>query len=188
MKPGSRGLSIAESYAGSTSTLAGVVMTPAGRVDGFGFGRCTVGGTDVTDAVVDLATSIGREDVRTVLIAGVALAWFNIVDLQTVAGRLELPVVSVTFEESEGLESVIRTEFDEPAATDRLQRYRSLPPRHDHELEDDTVYLRAAGCDLEEARRVVDAFTPSGATKPEGLRVAKLAARGLDRARTTNAI
>lgn len=189
MKPGSRALGVAESYEGSTSTLAGVVATAAGRIGDFGFGHCTVGGTDATDAIANLVSTIDREDVRAVLVAGVALAWFNIVDVEELAHRLESPVVAVTFEASDGLTEAIDDGFDEPAtARDRLERYRSLPERHTHDLGSTTVYLRVAGCDLEESRHIVDTFTPDGATRPEVLRVAKLAARGVDRARTANAI
>lgn len=188
MKPGSRALGVAESYEGTSSTLAGVVATAGGRIEDFGFGRCTVGGTDATRAIADLAEAIGREDVRTVLVAGVALAWFNIVDLDRLAERLDRPIVALTFETSDGLESAIDEAFEGEAAADRLERYRSLPDRRPHELDGARIFLRTAGCELERGRRIVDTFTPEASSKPEVLRVAKLAARGVDRARTTDAI
>ncbi|MFW6448480.1 MAG: DUF99 family protein [Halobacteriota archaeon] len=189
MKPGSRALGIAESYEGSSSTLAGVVATARGRIEDFGFGRCTVGGTDATAAIADLVTTVAREDVRVVLLAGVALSWFNIVDVEGLADTLERPVVAVTFEASDGLEESIREAFDdETVVDDRLERYRALPPRFRHDLDGTVIFLRAGGCDRERARRAVDTFTPAGSDRPAVLRVAKLAARGADRARSREAL
>jgi endonuclease V-like protein UPF0215 family len=44
----------------------------------------------------------------------------------------------------------------------------------------ETVFVRAVGCDDDEAARLVRAFTPEGG-RPEPLRVARLAARGARR-------
>lgn len=189
MKPGSRVLGVAESYEGGSSTLAGVVATAEGRLEDFGFARCAVGGTDATAAIADLVDAVDREDVRSVLLAGVALSWFNIVDVEGLSAAVDRPVVAVTFEESEGLEAAIREAFDDEAVVaDRLERYRALPPRFRLELDGASRFLRAAGCDRDRARRTVQAATPTGADRPEVLRVAKLAARGADRARRRDAL
>ncbi|ELZ29115.1 hypothetical protein C475_02824, partial [Halosimplex carlsbadense 2-9-1] len=57
--------------------------------------------------------------------------------------------------------------------------YRRQPDRRPVELDDGTVYVRAAGLDADEAADVVRAFTPEGG-RPEPLRVARLAARAAD--------
>lgn len=180
MKPGSRALGIAESYVGDTSTLAGAVQTAEGRLDDLVFGRCTVGGTDVTDAIVDMADRLDRDDVRAVLVAGVALAWYNVLDLEALATAVDRPVVAVTFEASDGLEADIGAAFEGDRRRDRLERYRRLPDRRRLEVGGTALYVRNAGCSPSRAERIVAAHTPSDATRPEPLRVAKLAARALD--------
>ena len=95
MKSGVRALGIAESYRGDSSTLAGVVCRASRVIDGFVFGSCRVGGTDATAAMVDCWERLDREDVRYVLIAGIAPAWYNLVDLSAVHDAVAAPQVVV---------------------------------------------------------------------------------------------
>ncbi|UWG48913.1 Endonuclease V-like protein [Halanaeroarchaeum sp. HSR-CO] len=188
MKPGVRALGVAESYRGNRSTLAGVVVTAARAVDGFEFSSCTVGGLDATESIRDLYSDLDRDDIRYLLLAGVALAWFNVVDLRALSRVADRPVISVTFEESDGLEPALRREFDGDALDRRLAAYRSLPDRRATTVNGETVYIRAVGIGQEEAADVVEAYTPAGG-RPEPVRVARQAARAADRfvRRTTDA-
>ena len=100
MKAGTRALGIAESYSGDESTVAGCVVRTSRVVDGFAFSTCTVGGTDATDAIVDVFDQLDREDIQYLLVAGIAPAWFNIVDLHRLHEATGLPTLSVSFEAS----------------------------------------------------------------------------------------
>ncbi|MEF8830790.1 MAG: DUF99 family protein [Halobacteriales archaeon] len=180
MKSGVRALGVAESYRGPTSTLAGVVARASRVVDGFAFADCTVGGTDATDAVIDLWERLDRADVRYVLVAGIAPAWYNVLDLHRLHGATDRPVVSVTFEESAGLEPAIREAFKGVAAERRIDTYRAQPPRERVLVDGDPLFYRAVGLDAGHARDLLRAFTPEGG-RPEPLRVARMAARGAER-------
>jgi hypothetical protein len=187
VKPGTRALGVAESYRGRSadgsagaspeSVLAGAVVRGDRVVDGLAFETCSIGGTDATTAIRSLVRSLGRADVRYLLLAGIAPAWFNVVDVRGLAAALDRPVLSVSFESSPGLEAALREHFDGEALADRLETYRAQPRRRPVEFDgDDRVFVRAAGCDAETATRVVREFTPEGG-RPEPLRVARLAAR-----------
>ena len=180
MKPGVRAVGIAESYTGDRSTLAAVVTRASRVVDGFAFGSCTVGGTDATDRITRLVASLDREDIRYVFVAGIAPAWYNIIDLEAVHAGLELPIVSVSFEASEGLEASLEREFSDQPLADRLKRYRRQPERTRLEVDGNDLYIRSVGLDTAEATAIVRAFTPEGG-RPEPLRLARLAARAADR-------
>ncbi|WP_275738121.1 MULTISPECIES: DUF99 family protein [unclassified Halorhabdus] len=179
MKSGVRALGIAESFTGESSTLAGAVVRASRVTDGFVFGSCTVGGRDATDAIARMVERLDRADVRYLLVAGIAPAWFNVLDLHRLHEETGLPVLSVTFEESEGLEPTLREEFSGEALAWRLDTYRSQPVRERVSVTDETVFVRSVGCGQSEAREVVRAFTPEGG-RPEPLRVARLAARAAD--------
>lgn len=180
MKAGTRALGVTESARGDDrSTLAGCVVRADRTVDGFAFGSCAVGGTDATGAVIDLFSTLDREDVRYLLLAGVAPAWFNLLDLSRIHRATERPVISVAFEASPGLEAPLREAFSGSALDTRLEMYRKLPPRHELALDDGTVFVRCVGCSDDDADEVVRAFTPEGG-RPEPLRVARLAARAAD--------
>lgn len=179
MKPGARVLGVAESYEGSTSTLAGAVVRADRVLDGLAFATCSVGGLDATDGILQLIESLDRPDVRAILLGAVAPAWFNVVDLDSLAAGTDRPVIAVTFEESAGLEGAIEEAFDGQACERRLERYRSLPPRRAITVGEDRLFLRSPDLESEEAAELVRALTPSGG-RPEPLRVARLAARAGD--------
>jgi endonuclease V-like protein UPF0215 family len=179
VKSGVRALGVAESYSRDRSTLAGAVVRASRVVDGVAFASCTVGGTDATAAVRDLLDAVDREDVQYVLVSGVALAWYNLLDLAAIEEHADRPVLAVTFEDSPGLADSLRAAFEGEALSARLAAYRALPERSHLTVGDHDLYLRAVGLDEGETRDVVRAFTPEGG-RPEPLRVARLAARAAD--------
>ncbi len=182
MKAGVRALGVAESYRAKKSVLAGTVVTASRAVDGFSFADCSVGGLDATESVLTLYRDLDREDVRYLFLGGVAPAWFNLFDLETIHEGVDRPVLAVSFEESEGLEDAIREAFEGEERDRRLARYDALPPRARISVNEETVFVRSVGLPEEDPATVVKAFTPVGG-RPEPLRVARLAARGVDQYR-----
>ena len=185
MKPGRLALGVAESYrgrdGGARSTLAGAVVAAARRVDDFAFSGCTVGGDDATDGIVALWHRLDRPDVRYLFVAGVALAWYNVVRVDRLAAAIDRPVIAVSFEESNGLEAGIDEAFEGETRTARLDAYRSLPDRHRFEGTDEPLFFRSAGLGRDEAASVVGAYTRG--RRPEPLRVGKRLAARVDAAR-----
>ncbi|MEA1931456.1 MAG: DUF99 family protein [Euryarchaeota archaeon] len=176
-KPGSRALGIAASDAADRSQLCGAVVRADRVVDDLVFATCTIGGSDATAACCELWDRLARPDVQWVLVAGIAPAWFNLVDLAALADHTHRPVLAVSFEDSDGLAGPLREQFAGAALDRRLDVYRRLPPRSRLPVGDDTVFLRAVGIDTDAAAAVLRAFTPEGSGRPEPLRVARLAAR-----------
>jgi endonuclease V-like protein UPF0215 family len=179
VKAGVRALGVAESYRDDESTLGGAVVRASRVVDGFVFGQCTVGDTDATESVVSMVERLDRADVQYLLLAGIAPAWFNLLDLPDIHDRVDRPVLSVSFEESPGLKPALREAFSGTALAERLTVYRRQPARRQVTVEDGTVFVRAVGLDSSDAADVVRGFTPEGG-RPEPLRVARLAARAAD--------
>jgi endonuclease V-like protein UPF0215 family len=182
VKSGVRALGVAESYRERRSTLAGAIVRASRVTDGFAYETCTVGGTDATDAVIDLFSGLDREDVRYVFVAGIALAWYNVVDLHRIHEETGRPVISVTFEESPGLVEALEAEFDGEELVARKEIFERQPARERLEVNEQTVFVRSVGMASSEARDAVRAFTPEGG-RPEPLRVARLTARAGDRLR-----
>ncbi len=181
MKSGTRALGIAESYREERSHLAGVVVTPDRTVDGVSLSSCTVGGTDSTAGVVDCYRRLDRDDIRYVFVSGIALAWYNVFDLSAAAKAIDRPVLSVTFESSEGLERSLREHFTGGDLDERLAIYEALSPRERIDVNGHDVYVRSAGLSDgtgPSAATIVRAFTPEGG-RPEPVRVSRLVARAV---------
>ena len=175
-KRGLRALGIAESFSGRTiSTMAGVVMRKDLRIDGVAIASLTVGGMDATGAVLSIIASLGRRDINVVLVSGSVVAWYNILDPEAISEETGLPLIVVTYEESEGLEGDIIHHF--PGDEARLRAYRNLGDRVPVLLRDGSrVFIRTAGLSPEDAARILRDFTRDGKV-PEPVRVARLVAR-----------
>ncbi|MFB6163409.1 MAG: DUF99 family protein [Halococcoides sp.] len=174
MKSGARILGIAASDADQRSVLAGAVVRIDRVVDGAAMGTCTVGGRDATDAVQSVIDRIDRPDVSAVLIAGIAPAWFNLIDLPAIDAPV--PVLAVSFEASPGLEAAIDREFEGPAREWRQAVYERQPERVPIDVNDERLFVRSTDVPVDRAREIVRAATPEGG-RPEPLRVARLVAR-----------
>ncbi|MFB6197629.1 MAG: DUF99 family protein [Halobacteriaceae archaeon] len=174
MKSGSRALGIAESARDDRSVLAGVVVRGDRAVDGVRFSTCTIGGTDVTESILTIFRRFDREDVHVISIAGIALAWYNVVDIDAIHQSTGIPTCSVSFESSTGLEGDIRREFGEGH---RLEIYQQLPDREKFVVNGEEIFVRSVGLEEDETREFLETFTPTGG-RPEPLRVARLTAYG----------
>jgi endonuclease V-like protein UPF0215 family len=198
VKPGTRALGIAESTVDDRCLFCGAVVRADRAVDGVGFASATVGGLDATDAILRLLDRLDRDDIRYLLVSGVAPAWFNVLDLHRIAAAADRPVLSVSYEASPGLTPAIEREFDGDDRAKRLAVYERLPPRRRVGVNGETVFVRSVGLDdadgpdergsgrredgptptaPDEVTRVVRAYTPAGG-RPEPVRVARLVARG----------
>ena len=159
------------------SRLAGVVMRKDLRIDGFGFARISVGGDDATEGVLDIWRGLERSDVNAILLNGSIISWFNIVDLDVVFQETEIPVISLTYEESAGIEGYIREYFPHPE--EKIEMYRRLGPREPVRLKTGfEVYARSLGATAEETKGLLNSFILEGKI-PEPLRVARLLARSV---------
>lgn len=175
-KKGLRALGIAESYSGRQySTLSGIVMRKDLKIDGFAFARATVGGMDATDAVRMIVQKLARKDINVIMLSGCVISWFNVMDPCAICDETKIPVICVTYEGSEGLESDIATHF--PGDDVRLSTYLRLGERLPVELHTgQEIFIRGWGISPPDAARLCNDFTLEGKI-PEPLRVARLCAR-----------
>lgn len=177
-KKGLRGLAVAESFreAGNMSSLAGVVMRRDFVIDGFVLGNATLEGDDATEAVTSMYRSLGRQDISFILLSGLIISMYNVIDIKKLWSEVKIPVIGVTYEESEGIEDAIKHHFPNSYQA-KVERYRRLGPRNKIPLHTGhDLYLRVEGCDILEANKLLDAFTLQGSV-PEPLRVAQLLAK-----------
>ena len=183
-KKGIRGLAIAESFSQDSkkSVLSGIVMSTDLIIDGFVMGHSTVGGDDATDAILDMCKRLDRPDVSFLLISGVVISLYNIVDLKRISEEAGLPVIGVTYEESEGIEDAIKHHFADSYKS-KLAKYSKLVSREKITLHTShNLYIRKEGCTILEAKQLLDKITLQGSV-PEPLRIGQLLANTLLKAK-----
>ncbi|HEY7507914.1 MAG TPA: DUF99 family protein [Nitrososphaera sp.] len=177
-KKGVRVFAVAESFRRSAkkSILAGVVMRRDLIVDGVAFCRATVEGDDATGAIIKMYQSMRRGDINCILLDGLVISMYNIIDGAAVSEAAGLPVIAITFEDSKGLESAIKHHFPD-GWQEKTRQYKKLGKRERVTLKTGKdLYIKAWGIPNKKAVSVLDAFTLQGAV-PEPVKVAKLAAR-----------
>ena len=179
-KKGLRGLVIAESFTQNSkkSILAGVVMRRDFVIDGFVFGKTTLEGDDATETILSMYKKLNRPDISYLLISGIIIAMYNIIDLKKISQSLGLPVIGVTYQDSEGIEEAIRHHFPDSYES-KLKEYQELEKRDKITLHTSyDIYIRKEGCTLSDVKHLLDELTLQGSF-PEPLRVAQLLAKTL---------
>jgi hypothetical protein len=179
-KKGLRGLAIAESFTQNSkkSILAGVVMRRDFVIDGFVFGHTTIGGDDATDEILRMYNKLGRQDISYLLISGIIISMYNIVDLKKISESLGIPVIGVTYQESKGIEDAIRHHFPDSYEA-KLTEYKELKDREKITLSTFfNVYVRKEGCNISDVKHLLNDITLQGSF-PEPLRLAQLLAKTL---------
>ena len=179
-KKGIRGLAIAESFSQDSkkSVLSGIVMSTDLVIDGFVMGYSTVGGDDATDSILTMYEKLDRPDVSFILISGIVISLYNIVDVKRISEKTGMPVIGVTYEESSGIEDAIKHHFPESYES-KLAEYSKLGSREKITLHTShNLYIRNEGCTTLEVKQLLDKMTLQGSV-PEPLRIAQLLANTL---------
>jgi endonuclease V-like protein UPF0215 family len=181
-KRGIRVFGIAESFkeTDTTSTLAGVVVRRDLIIDGFVFSDVAIKGNDSTQKILSMFHSLKRNDINCIMLDGLIISIYNIIDAEEIAAKTGVPVIAITFRPSVGLDQTLERNFPHDSKQ-KLEQYRRLGQREKILLRTGkSIYLRYWGIRSREAIVVVNAFTLQGAV-PEPIRIAKLAARATAR-------
>ena len=176
-KKGIRVLGMAESFKQDTkkSTLAGIVIRRDLIIDGMAFGNATISGDDATDNIISMYRLLTREDINCIMLDGLVISMYNIIDGERIAAETGLPVIAVTFEDSKGLEGSIKRIFVD--SQHKLEQYQKLGKRERITLRTGkNLFIRYWGLSQNKAVAILNSFTLQGSV-PEPIRVAKMAAR-----------
>ena len=179
-KKGLRGLAIAESFRQNSkkSILSGVVMRRDFVIDGFVFGSATLDGDDATNAILQMYEDLKRPDISYVLISGLIISLYNIIDIKKIHDLLKIPIIGVTYHDSEGIEDSIKHHFPDSYES-KIENYQNLGDRKKITLHTSSeVFVRKEGCTLHDVTYLLNELTLQGSI-PEPLRVAQLLAKSL---------
>jgi len=140
----------------------------------------TVDGIDSTDELIGMVSrSRYKDQVKAVMLDGIALAGFNVVDVERLHSSLGVPIITVTRDRPDlgKMRSALMKHF-----TDWESRYSLVTRLELREIgtEKKPIYACAAGIGWEEAARLVANSTVRGAV-PEPIRVAHLIASAMVR-------
>lgn len=177
-KKGIRGLSIAESFTQNSkkSILAGVVMRRDLVIDGFVIGKTTLSGNDSTNEILQMYEKLNRPDISYLLISGIIISLYNIIDIKQLHKKLKIPIIAITYHDSSGIEDALKHHFNDNAKS-KIDEYKKLEARNKIKLKTNfDVYIRNEGCNFSDVQKLLNDLTLQGSI-PEPIRVAQLLAR-----------
>jgi len=167
-------------FAGDKVKVVGVLMRVPDYVEGVMLTECTVDGTDADRALVGLINrSRFKEQIRLVIVDGVDLGGFNVVDISKVHDLTGLAIATVTREPPDFslMEQALRKHFDDwESRLAVIKRHPLFSVSTGHK----PLFASVVGMDEDEARELIQASIVRGAV-PEPVRVAHLIASALER-------
>ena len=162
------------------AALVGVVFSTPNYVEGLLRTSVAIDGTDATDRILSLlGSSPFLDGVRAVILDGIAVGGFNLIDLDRLHEGLQRPVVTVTRRSPDfpAIRSALRKYFPRDAEV-RWRLVRAHPLFRLAMSEGNPLRVSAVGCTRAEAAAIVRRTTVRG-NLPEPLRLARLVARAL---------
>jgi len=163
--------------------VVGVVFRGGYWLDGFMHTRVQVDGMDATEKLAKMVTrSPHYPQLRVVMLNGVTLAGFNIVDIKELHEKVRLPIIAVTrdkphFEDiKKALQHLLETE-KRWKAIEKAGKMIRVRTREGEE----PIYAHVVGVSEETAKRILKS-TSTRSNIPEALRVAHIIASGFGQA------
>jgi endonuclease V-like protein UPF0215 family len=160
--------------------IIGVVIRLPSYIEAVMRTEVEVDGTDACEKLAQMINSSRyKEQLKLVMLDGVALGGFNVVDIEELHAQINLPIVTVTREEPNllAMESALREHFDDwhtRMAVIKSGEHHVIKTKHK------PVFVKFTGIDFEEVKKIMELSTVRGAL-PEVLRVAHLIATGISK-------
>lgn len=163
------------SFSDGKVPIIGALVRPPGYLEAVMRSAVSVDGDDATAKVREMVSgSRYREQVKLILIDGIAFGGFNLVDIRDLSEGLNVPVATVTRDRPDLflLKAALQKHFsDWEGRWELLGREPLTPIATDHS----PIYVSCAGIGIEELKASIRSCTVQGAI-PEPLRMAHLIA------------
>jgi endonuclease V-like protein UPF0215 family len=168
------------SFSDSKVTVIGVVMRVPSYVEGVMRSRLTIDGEDGNEVLAKMINSSRyKEQLRLVILDGIALGGFNVIDLKALNQATGLPITSVTRDPPDlaKIESALRQHFTD---WERRLHIITQSPLFEVQTAHKPLQVAAEGIDEKEVAELIDRSIVRGAL-PEPIRIAHLIARAVEK-------
>ena len=177
-KKGIRVLAIAESFRkeNSFSIISGIVMRKDLIIDGIKFGTVTIGGDDATSNIIEMFKDLKRNDINLILLDGLIISMYNIVDGEKILKETGIPVIAISFNDSIGISESIKNFFPDNYKR-KMELYNRIGERKKIFLKSGKhLFIRNWGISYTDSIFFINSFLIQGAI-PEPIRIAKMISR-----------
>ena len=173
---------------GSLVNIAGIVCSGT-KMEGMLWCEAQKDGTDATNAIINaLKPSKFYQQIHAVLIDGIAIGGFNVIDLNKLSQELNLPCISVMRKEPDlsAIETALNNFED---GKERWQLIKDAGEIYYHENIQTKItskfYYQVSGCTPDIAAKVLERTTENSSI-PEALRLAHLIGAAIKTGQSSN--
>lgn len=161
-----------------TVMIIGVVMRAKGYLEGVLKSEVEVDGRDANEKLSEMINSSRfKEQIKYVMLDGVALGGFNVVDIDKLNSDTKLPIITVTRDKPnfENIRDALQSHFDDwEERWEIIKRGELLKIETEHK----PIYVKFSGVEEKEVKEIIKKSTVRGVI-PEPIRVAHLIATGV---------
>jgi len=162
------------------TSIIGVVMRGGKYLECVLKGEVMVDGDNATSVCKKMINKTRHKDqIRSVLLDGVALGGFNVVDIEELYKKTEIPIITITRDKPdfEKIKKALQKKFDD---WDIRWNVINKGKLHEIETEHNPIFVKCEGIDIDETKEIIKLSTIRGVI-PEPIRVAHLIASGIKR-------
>jgi len=160
------------------ATVIGVVMRGGEYIECVLKNQVTVDGSDSTYICKEMIKNTRhRKQLKAMMLDGISLGGFNVVDIEEIYADTKLPVITITRDKPDfkKIKKALQKNFDdwkERLSVMKKGRLHSVKTLHK------PIYIKCVGVSLEEAKEIIKISTIRGVV-PEPIRMAHLIASGI---------
>jgi len=162
------------------ANVIGVVMRGGEYIEGVIKNQVSIDGDDATYICEQMIENTRHKvQLKAILLDGIALGGFNIVDIEKIYNSTNLPVITVTRDKPdfEKIKKALQKNFNDWEKRFNLMKKGKL---HRVATKHNPIYIKCIGLNVEEAKEIIKISTIRGVI-PEPIRVAHLIASGITR-------
>lgn len=161
-----------------SAVVVGAVFRGGCWIDGVMHTRVEIDGFDATERLISMIKSSAHyKQLRLVMLNGVTLAGFNVVDVKKLNLETKLPVIALTRQKPD-LEAIRKAVDKMPQSQRRWSMVLAAGEIHEIRCRGKTRYMETAGISPLDAIKIVE-LTSTRSSFPEPLRVAHFIASGI---------
>jgi endonuclease V-like protein UPF0215 family len=164
----------------TVSPVIGVIMRGGSYIECVLKEEITIDGIDATDICLRLINkSRQKSQLKAMLLDGISLGGFNVVDIQRIYETMELPVITITRDRPDlkSIKNALTNNFKDWETRWNLINQGVL---HEVGTKHNPIFIKICGVSLNEAKEIIKISTIRGVI-PEPIRVAHLIASGITR-------
>ena len=162
------------------SSIIGVIMRGGTYIECVLKSQVTIDGNDSTKSCIDMIKNTRyNKQLKAILLDGIALGGFNIVNIEEIFYKTKIPVITITRDKPdfEKMKSALKKNF-----SDWKTRYDLITTGELHKIKTkhNPIFVKSVGLSIEQTKEIIKLSTIRGVI-PEPIRVAHLIASGLTR-------